>query len=121
MAKILKTKGDAFELRYVDVQRQIGGNYCSLFAVALCLGQDPHIISYCAQEKMRYHLVSILRANIFYLFLKLIAQRDTRNECFAEKRLMFIAYAGCHGAKTILKMVHWFAVALVSSKMHGHT
>ena len=72
VAKILKTKEDAFELRNVDVQRQIRGNDCSLFAmafaVALCLGQDPHIISY-AQEKMRFciceskHVLPFLQAD----------------------------------------------------------
>ena len=118
MAKILKTKEDAFELRYVDVQRQIGGNDCSLFAMAfvdaLCLGQDPHIISY-AQEKMRYHLISIFESEHVLPFPQADRpKRYMKRILCGKKKLMFIASAGCHGAKTILKMVNWFAVIIVS-------
>ncbi len=62
VAKILKTKANSFEIRYVDVQRQMGGSDCCLFSMAfalsLCLKQDPHAISY-SQGKMRSHLVEI--------------------------------------------------------------
>ena len=49
-----------FELRHVDVQRQVGGSDCGLFALAfataLCSGLDPFACSY-KQMQMRSHLL----------------------------------------------------------------
>ncbi len=33
VAKILKTQANSFEISYVDVQRQMGGNECCLFSM----------------------------------------------------------------------------------------
>ena len=59
IAAILNTKSPSLKLRFIDVQRQNGGGDCALFAiantVALCLGQDPHLIRY-DQSQMRSHL-----------------------------------------------------------------
>ena len=53
---ILRTQNSAFELRHVDVQRQIGFDDCALFSIAnaitLCMKRDPHTVSY-IQTAMR--------------------------------------------------------------------
>lgn len=59
VAGILRTKKQSFEIRHVDVQRQIGGNDCAIFAMAfatsLCMRKDPHVIGY-EQNGFRLHL-----------------------------------------------------------------
>lgn len=59
VAVILQTPHTAFELRHVDVQRQVGGADCGLYAIAfataLCFGLDPHSCSF-KQAQMRSHL-----------------------------------------------------------------
>lgn len=59
VAAIMKTPSSSFELKHVDVQRQVGSADCALFAIAfattLCVGGDPHVTSY-VQEAMRQHL-----------------------------------------------------------------
>ena len=56
VAAILKTSEKSFDLYHVDVQRQVGGSDCCLFAIAfvtsLC---DPHTERY-APTEMRQHL-----------------------------------------------------------------
>ena len=58
-AVILQTKSSSFTLLFIEVQRQSGGGDCALFAiantVALCNGQDPHLVRY-DQSQMRRHL-----------------------------------------------------------------
>ena len=59
VAAILKTSEKSFDLYHVDVQRQVGGSDCCLFALAfavsLCMRKDPHTERY-AQTEMRQHL-----------------------------------------------------------------
>ena len=59
VAVILQTPHTAFELRHVDVQRQLGGADCGLYAIAfataLCFSLDPHSCSF-KQAQMRSHL-----------------------------------------------------------------
>ena len=59
VAAILKTSEKSFDLYHVDVQRQVGGSDCCLFAIAfaasLCVRKDPHTERY-AQAEMRQHL-----------------------------------------------------------------
>ena len=59
VAAILKTKEKSFDLYHVDVQRQVGGSDCGLFALAfaasLCVRKDSHTERY-AQTEMRQHL-----------------------------------------------------------------
>ena len=60
VAVILQTPQAEFELRHIDVQRQVGGSDCGLFAVAfataLCAGKDPFTCSF-KQAQMRSHLL----------------------------------------------------------------
>ncbi len=60
VAVIIKAPTRSFELKHVDVQRQVGSSDCALFAMAfattLCMGGDPHIASY-VQGAMRPHLI----------------------------------------------------------------
>jgi hypothetical protein len=59
VAAMLKTSEKCFDLYHVDVQRQVGGSDCGLFAIAfaasLCARNDPHTERY-AQTEMRQHL-----------------------------------------------------------------
>ena len=59
VAAILQTSEKSFDLYHVDVQRQVGGSDCCLFAIAfaasLCERKDPHTERY-AQTDMRPHL-----------------------------------------------------------------
>ena len=61
VAAILQTPLSAFELRHVNVQHQVGGSDCSLFAiafaVALCSGLDPLRCSF-KQAQMHSHLLT---------------------------------------------------------------
>ena len=63
VASILKAPGKSFDLHHIDVQRQMGGSDCCLFAVAfamsLCMRKDPHTERY-AQPMMRDHLARCL-------------------------------------------------------------
>ena len=60
VAAILQTPHADFELRHVDVQRQVGGSDCGLFALAfataLCSGLDLFACSY-KQTQMCSHLL----------------------------------------------------------------
>ena len=59
VAAILKTSEKSFDLYHINVQRQVGGSDCCLFAIAfaasLCARKDPHTKRY-AQTEMRQHL-----------------------------------------------------------------
>ena len=63
VASILKAPEKSFDLHHIDVQRQIGGSDCCLFAVAfatsLCMRKDPHTERY-MQPMMRDHLAKCL-------------------------------------------------------------
>ena len=61
VATIMKSSAKSFQLRHIHVQRQIGTNYCALFAMAfatsLCLHRDPTTESY-LQASMRQHFMA---------------------------------------------------------------
>ena len=61
VATIMKSSAKSFQLRHIDVQRQIGTNDCALFAMAfatsLCLRRDPTTESY-LQASMRQHFMA---------------------------------------------------------------
>ena len=71
IASILKTPDSSFQIRFPDVQRQSGGSDCGLFAiafaVALCFGSDPHLLSF-DQQKMRDHLLDCFVKEILNSF-----------------------------------------------------
>lgn len=66
VATVLQTPQAEFELRHVDVQRQVGGLDCGLFAVAfataLCSGIDPFTCSF-KQTEMRSHLLTCFESH----------------------------------------------------------
>ena len=66
VATVLQTPQAEFELRHVDVQRQVGGSDCGLFAVAfataLCSGIDPFTCSF-KQTEMRSHLLTCFESH----------------------------------------------------------
>ena len=59
VAAILRSPTATIELSFTNIQRQIGGSDCGLFAIAcatsICNGLDPSICSY-DQSNMRDHL-----------------------------------------------------------------
>ena len=69
-AVMMKTIEATFELKIIDVQHQSGGSDCGLFAIAfamaLCSGKDPHLLTF-DQSKMRAH------------FIKCIEMQDNNN------------------------------------------
>ena len=71
VASILRTPQADFELRHVDVQRQVGGSDCGLFAIAfataLCSGLDPFACSY-KQSQMRSHLLTCFESQLMFTF-----------------------------------------------------
>ena len=68
VATILKT---SFDLHHIEVQRQIGSDDCGLFAIAfavdLCLGKDPHVMSY-KQDHLRSHYIECVDKRLFTQF-----------------------------------------------------
>lgn len=72
LAVILKCKEpSSFSVRHINVQRQVGGSSCGLYAVAfavsLCLGVDPYSATY-NQAEMRKHLCQCIESNAMSLF-----------------------------------------------------
>ena len=61
---ILKTSEKSFDLYHVDVQCQMGGSDCGIFALAftvsLCMRKDPHT-QHSTQSVMREHPCSVSR------------------------------------------------------------
>ena len=78
VAAILKTSEKSFDLYHVDVQRQVGGSDCCLFAIAfaasLCMRKDPHTERY-AQTEMRQHLAQCFEEKKITSFPKSDARR----------------------------------------------
>lgn len=68
-----KSKDDSFKLHHVDVQRQIGGSDCALFAMAfataLCESIDPYLLN-CDQASMRSHLIQCFENRKITQFLE---------------------------------------------------
>ena len=66
LAAILKCKQASFTVRHVNVQRQLGGNDCGLFAISfatsLCMGFDPHTRKY-YQTEMHNHFYECIENN----------------------------------------------------------
>lgn len=66
VATIMKSSARSFQLRHIDVQRQVGVNDCALFAMAfatsLCLHRDPTTESY-LQTSMRQHFMECYDSN----------------------------------------------------------
>lgn len=71
VATILQTPQADFELRHVDVQHQVGGSDCGLFAIAfansLCSGIDPFACSY-KQAQMHSHLLACFESQLMSIF-----------------------------------------------------
>ncbi len=63
LAAILKCSKNLFIVRHVNVQRQIGGSECGLFAISfatsLCMGFDPHTQT-CHQDDMQSHFLQCI-------------------------------------------------------------
>ena len=82
VAVILKTSEKSFDLYHIDVQRQVGGSDCYLFAVAfaasLCARKDPHTEHY-AQTEMRQHLARCEENNFLSKLLRKKAAGKTQN------------------------------------------
>ena len=68
---ILQTQARSFELKFINVQHQIGANDCGLFAIAnatsLYLGSDPHLLKY-DQSQTRNHLCKCFENNLMTAF-----------------------------------------------------
>ena len=99
---ILQTQVRSFELKFINVQRQIGANDCGLFAIAnvtsLCLGSDPHLLRY-DQSQMRNHLCKCFENNLMTVFPeKGMAPRVNRQRVSAT--LTIPVYCSCRMAYT---------------------
>ena len=86
VAAVLKTSNKAFELKHIDVQCQVGGSDCGLFAIAfataLCFGLDPHTCSF-AQAEMRNHLTACFESQCMSTF-----PASDRGRRFARHRIL---------------------------------
>ena len=112
VAVILQTPQAEFELRHIDVQRQVGGSDCGLFAVAfataLCAGKDPFTCSF-KQAQMRSHLLTCFESrSICPLFLPLIVTEGWHAAGYsAQRECQYIVCADYHGTGLIKRGVPW--------------
>ena len=108
VASVLQTPQADFELRYVDVQRQVGGSDCGLFALtfatALCSGVDPFSCSF-KQTQMRSHLLTCFENQQMSTFPPPEGLHTV--EYSLQREYLFIVYVGYHGINMIQKGVLW--------------
>ena len=103
IAAILQTPHADFELRHVDVQRQVGGSDCGLFAfilafaTALCSDLDPFACSY-KQTQMHSHLLKCFENQQMTTFPSPDHPRRLAHcRLLSTKESLFIVFVGCHG------------------------
>ena len=91
LAAILQTNKNAFTIRFVDVQRQIGSSDCGgfsiIFAHALCSGLDPYLLRV-EQKQLRKHLISCFKNRLLAQFPgSCVPRRAARKRLYKEEEV----------------------------------
>ena len=88
LADLINTSNNSFVIEYMNMQYQIGGNDCGVFAIAsacsICNGQDPSALKF-DQDAMRPHLIDAFLKKKLVPFPTRSSRRGKITVCCSEK------------------------------------